>query len=47
LSGDFLCARFGDGSTYFSLMYSSKRIAILIIEKLEGMLFFIKSASNL
>ena len=45
--GAFLCVRFGDGSTDFSLIYSSKRIAVLIIEKLEGMLFFIESASNL
>jgi len=47
LSGVFLCRQFGDGSTDFSLIYSSKRIAVLIIEKLEGMLFFIESASNL
>ena len=45
--GAFLCVRFGDGSTDFSLIYSSKRIAVLIIEKLEGMLFSIKSAYNL
>ncbi|MGE6475936.1 hypothetical protein, partial [Psychrobacter sp. NPDC078631] len=44
--GAFLCARFGDGSIDFSLIYSSKRIAVLIIEKFEGMLFSIESASN-
>ena len=32
---------------YFYLIYSSKRITIFIIKKLEGMLFFIESASNL
>jgi len=47
LSGDFLCVWFGDGSTDFSLIYSSKCIAVLIIEKLEGMLFSIRSAYNL
>ena len=37
--------KFGTGC--FDLIYSSKRITIFIIEKLEGMLFFIESASNL
>ncbi|WP_339726841.1 hypothetical protein, partial [uncultured Psychrobacter sp.] len=31
----------------FYLIYSSKRITMFIIKKLEGMLFFIESASNL
>jgi len=47
LSGVFLCVRFGGRSTDFSLIYSSKRITMFIIKKLEGMLFFIESASNL
>ena len=35
------------GAGCFDLIYSSKRITMFIIKKLEGMLFFIESASNL